>query len=45
MSAARRPGVAPAGRRAHGMVTAFLTMELPTRRALRMPPAEVIRAQ
>ncbi|WP_020119222.1 FtsX-like permease family protein [Streptomyces canus] len=25
------------------MVTAFLTVELPTRRALRMPPAEVIR--
>ncbi|MEU0428928.1 FtsX-like permease family protein [Streptomyces canus] len=27
------------------MVTAFLTIELPTRRALRMPPSEVIRAQ
>lgn len=27
------------------MVTAFLTIELPTRRALRTPPAEVIRAQ
>jgi len=27
------------------MVTAFLTIELPTRRALRVPPAEVIRAQ
>ncbi|MFG2473059.1 FtsX-like permease family protein [Streptomyces canus] len=27
------------------MVTAFLTIELPTRRALRIPPAEVIRAQ
>ncbi|KUN56064.1 hypothetical protein AQJ46_49130 [Streptomyces canus] len=27
------------------MVTAFLTIELPTRRALRVPPSEVIRAQ
>lgn len=27
------------------MGTAFLTIELPTRRALRMPPSEVIRAQ
>ncbi|KQW03459.1 ABC transporter permease [Streptomyces sp. Root369] len=27
------------------MVTAFLTIELPTRRALRLPPSEVIRAQ
>jgi putative ABC transport system permease protein len=27
------------------VATAFLTIELPTRRALRIPPAESIRAQ
>jgi putative ABC transport system permease protein len=27
------------------LVTAFLTVELPTRRVLRMPPAEMIGAQ